>query len=605
MIRYRKKSVKSKDIFVKKLDKETIIVIILCALLWLGWGPFCRWMGWVKPAEPLPTPTQTVETTQTEQQQTTQTSETQTQSTSSQSVTPKTSDVKFISGRKIEIPIGMNPPLRQIVNDYINITVNPAYGEVVNINFPQILHANHQDILSCQTVFGHNIGTLGVYGDQIWQVLEIVEDNQPTPQSYRLSRRILIAGSEIILTQSWELTGNYGLNYQVELKNTGNELTFQTLTISGGIIKPFSYMAGDRVRGESYTLDYMTIDGKANDIKVNVSAKNEAKFQFKPELPLKWVGLGNKFFINVLVAEKPFDTMRQFREAKAPTVDEIAIAGKGAYYVAEVDGVYNGFKLAGGQSENLNFKFYFGPKIKSEVDAFDSSVSHTIRLMSWKPMNALAKFMLWALISLKSFCGSYGWAIIILTAIVRILLWPVTHKANMAMKRMQLYKPEMDAIRSQYKDDSQTMNMKMMELYKKEGINPMRGCLPLFLQLPIFMALYFSLDAAVELRHVAFWWAADLSQPDTVFTLFGLPINPLVIVMTGLMLFQQRLMPAAGDPMQQKMMMIMPIVMLFILYNLPSGLTLYWTVSQIFSILQMLLTQKLAGNNLKNKTAKA
>jgi YidC/Oxa1 family membrane protein insertase len=133
------------------------------------------------------------------------------------------------------------------------------------------------------------------------------------------------------------------------------------------------------------------------------------------------------------------------------------------------------------------------------------------------------------------------------------------------------------------------LNTKMMELYRKEGVNPMGGCLPILLQIPVFFALYATLDGAVELRQVPFWWATDLAAPDTVARIFGLPINPLVLAMTLLMVVQQRLTPTAMDPMQQKMMMIMPIVMLFFLYNLPSGLTLYWTVSQIFSILQMLL----------------
>ena len=133
------------------------------------------------------------------------------------------------------------------------------------------------------------------------------------------------------------------------------------------------------------------------------------------------------------------------------------------------------------------------------------------------------------------------------------------------------------------------LNTKMMELYRKEGVNPMGGCLPILLQIPVFFALYATLDGAVELRQVPFWWAADLAAPDTVAHIFSLPINPLVLAMTLLMVVQQRLTPTAMDPMQQKMMMIMPIVMLFFLYNLPSGLTLYWTVSQVFSILQMLL----------------
>jgi len=161
------------------------------------------------------------------------------------------------------------------------------------------------------------------------------------------------------------------------------------------------------------------------------------------------------------------------------------------------------------------------------------------------------------------------------------------------MKRMQKLQPQMKEIRAKYKDDSQTMNAKVMELYRTEKVNPLGGCLPILLQIPVFIALYSTLNGAVELRQVPFWWIQDLAKPDTVATIFGLAINPLVIAMTALMVLQQRLTPAAMDPAQQKMMMFMPIIMLFMLYSLPAGLTLYWTVSQSLAILQLLLQKRM------------
>jgi YidC/Oxa1 family membrane protein insertase len=136
-------------------------------------------------------------------------------------------------------------------------------------------------------------------------------------------------------------------------------------------------------------------------------------------------------------------------------------------------------------------------------------------------------------------------------------------------------------------------NTKVMQLYRDHKINPVGGCLPILLQIPIFFALYNTLDGTVQLRQVAFLWANDLTMPDTVANIFGLDINPLVLAMTALMLVQQKMMPTPADAMQQKMMMFMPVVMLFFLYSLPSGLTLYWTVSQICSIGQMYINQKL------------
>ena len=149
--------------------------------------------------------------------------------------------------------------------------------------------------------------------------------------------------------------------------------------------------------------------------------------------------------------------------------------------------------------------------------------------------------------------------------------------------------PKAKEIREKYKDNPQLMNQKTMELYRQEGVSPLGGCLPILLQIPVFFALYAASDSAVELRHVSFLWMTDLTKPDLVGPrfFFGYGIHPLVIAMTVLMVLQQKMTPTTGDSTQQKMMMLMPVIMLFMFYNLPSGLTLYWTVSQIFSILQM------------------
>ena len=164
------------------------------------------------------------------------------------------------------------------------------------------------------------------------------------------------------------------------------------------------------------------------------------------------------------------------------------------------------------------------------------------------------------------------------------------------MKKMQQVQPKLKEIKEQYKDNPQLMNAKMMELYRTEGVNPFGGCLPLLLQLPVFIALYTTLDGAVELRQVPFWWSPDLAGPDTVCHIplyfYDLPVNPLVIIMTVLMVIQQHITPMGGDPMQKKMMMWMPVVMLLLFYDLPSGLTLYWSISNLFSIIQLLIQKR-------------
>lgn len=572
-----------------KFDKETIIVLVLCGVLWFAWQPFCIWMGWIKKPEAVqpqqkPAPVQIVESVQTAAP-----------AVSGKSGSAAPVVTRFITGRKIEIPLEMDKlPVRHLANEYFDMVLSPAYGEIREITFKKLLRTGSNDKLSVPGSFGDNIGMLGVFSGDTWRVQEILE-NKLEGDTYTLSRRISTASGKFIVTQTWKIAYEYGVEYHVKLHNEGSaNLAFDSLNISGGVLEPFAIMGGDRIRNDDYILYFQTVDGDEHKIKVNAK---DAKFFIKPEMKVKWIGLGTKYFMNVLVSEIPFNTIDQLRVHRTPTAEQAKGLGADTYYLVNVDGVYSDVAFTPGQVRDFNFKFYFGPKDKDMVSAFEPSATYISKLMSLPPMNALANFMLWSLSRLKDICGSYGWAIILLTAIVRILLWPITHKANMSMKRMQSFKPEMDEIRKKYKEDPRLMQIKMGELYKREGIQPMRGCLPLLLQLPIFMALYFALDGAMELRHVSFWWAADLSQPDTVANIFGLPLNPLVLVMTGLMLLQQRLMPQAGDATQQKLMMFMPLIMLFVLYNLPSGLTLYWTVSQVFSILQMLLTQKLAGKN--------
>ena len=144
----------------------------------------------------------------------------------------------------------------------------------------------------------------------------------------------------------------------------------------------------------------------------------------------------------------------------------------------------------------------------------------------------------------------------------------------------------------------------MMKLYKEHKVNPLGGCLPILLQMPIFFALYAALSGAVEPRHTAFLWINDLTLPDTIGHIFSIPINPLMITMSATMFLQQKLTPSAADPAQQKMMMFMPLIMLVMLYSLPSGLTLYWTVSQLISIGQLIVNKELEKRSEQAAEAK-
>lgn len=188
---------------------------------------------------------------------------------------------------------------------------------------------------------------------------------------------------------------------------------------------------------------------------------------------------------------------------------------------------------------------------------------------------------------------SYGLAIIAITLIIKILFWPLTQASTRSMKRMAALQPQMKLLQEKYKDDPAKMNKKMMEFWKEHKVNPMGGCLPMLLQMPVFIGFFYMIQSAIELRGAGFLWIPDLSKPDTLFVVAGFPFNLLPLLMGATMLWQSHLTPPSPgmDPMQQKMMRYLPLIFLFMLYNFSAGLTLYWTVQNLLSIAQMKLTK--------------
>jgi YidC/Oxa1 family membrane protein insertase len=365
-----------------------------------------------------------------------------------------------------------------------------------------------------------------------------------------------------------------------------SDITLPLFEIGGGDLQSWGMLSGDKIRSDK--LEITTFDRNEDDEVLDCSVA-DSKFFISPVLVCRWEALSNKFFTLILKGNENF----------TPVANRLKLEGK-KQYLASVSAQYSNIRINKNNDKNFTFQYYAGPKEPGLLKKFDKNTGVLVHL-AWGPLNPLAKGLLWALVQLKNICGSYGWSIIILTVIVRLIFWPITKKSNESMKKMSQLQPQIKELREKYKDNPQLLNTKTMELYQKEQVSPFGGCLPILLQIPVFFELYATLDNALELRQVPFWWASDLATADTVwsyplgFSIFGisnLKLNPLVIVMTALMVVQQRMTPSAMDPAQQKMMALMPVFMLIFLYDLPSGLTLYWTVSQIFSLLQVYLQRK-------------
>ncbi|WP_373499977.1 membrane protein insertase YidC [Desulfococcus sp.] len=242
--------------------------------------------------------------------------------------------------------------------------------------------------------------------------------------------------------------------------------------------------------------------------------------------------------------------------------------------------------------KTVAFDLFFGPKSLKILSQYNNGLE---RLVHFGMFHIIAKPCLWLMNYIYSVIPNYGVAIIILTIIIKAILWPLGNKSYGSMNQMKKLQPLMAEIREKHKDDKKKMNEELMGLYRTYKVNPMGGCLPMVLQIPVFFALYRMLYEAIELRHAPFGgWINDLSAPDRLFQFdfsipfmeppYGIPV--LTIIMGATMLLQQKMSPPPGDPTQAKMMMMMPVVFTFIFINFSSGLVLYWLVNNILSIAQ-------------------
>jgi YidC/Oxa1 family membrane protein insertase len=288
--------------------------------------------------------------------------------------------------------------------------------------------------------------------------------------------------------------------------------------------------------------------------------------------PISYIGIEDNYFLSVLRPTRGGEATLRSVPYTDPQTKK-----KRQDFMAGVNALGDGV-----QAGNA----FFGPKETTILDRYEMSEA-----LQFGWFGLIARFFLKALVWLNQYTHNYGWAIVALTIMIKIVLYPLQHKSTVSMKKMQLVSPKVEAIKAKYKksktdtEQRNKMNMEMMQLYQKEGINPMAGCLPLILQLPILWGFYNLLSRAIELRGAP-WilWIKDLSEKD--------PTYVLPIFMTATMFLQTYLTPATGDPAQRKIFLIMPLVFGFMFKDFPSGLVLYWLVQNVLTIIQQLIMNK-------------
>ena len=299
--------------------------------------------------------------------------------------------------------------------------------------------------------------------------------------------------------------------------------------------------------------------------------KNYAKFDFsdiedesvKTSIEGGWVAMVQHYFISAWIP--PADELNNFTLRKLSNQDMYLLSFTGAPISVPV-----------GESADYKASFYIGPK---DQDALIGMAEYLDRTLDYGFLWILAEPIFKAMKMIHSVIGNWGWTIILLTLGIKLILYPLSAASLKSMAKMRNLQPQMLRLKELYGDDRQKMSQETMSLYKKEKVNPAGGCFPMLLQMPVFISLYWVLMESVEIRHAPWiFWIQDLSAKDPYFV--------LPIIMGASMLFMQKLQPAPTDPMQAKIMQIMPIAFTFLFMGFPSGLVLYWTVNNLLSMAQ-------------------
>ena len=233
---------------------------------------------------------------------------------------------------------------------------------------------------------------------------------------------------------------------------------------------------------------------------------------------------------------------------------------------------------------------YLGPIDLWKLKELGVGLERTVN-MGWSWIRPVSQIILWFLVKCHNVLPNYGLVVILLSALTKFLFWPLTRSSTKSMREMQKLQPEIQKLREKFKKDPQRLNKEIMGLYKKHKVNPLGGCLPLLLQMPVFIALYNVLMSSIEMRKANFvWWISDLSSADTVAVISGFSIHVLPLIMGISMFWQQKMTPT--DPRQAAMTYFMPVLMVLFFYSLPSGLVLYWTANNFMTIAQQYIIQR-------------
>jgi YidC/Oxa1 family membrane protein insertase len=422
------------------------------------------------------------------------------------------------------------------------------------------------------------------------------------------AEKVLLSGLRVL--KVFDIGSNYQITARLRVENTSAQaMILPEQQVSAGTATPMG------PRDDMSVMGVFWYNGQKPE-HIEHSWFNDGGGWFKKSAPrlsyasgpnrILWAAAHNQFFTLSLVATNTNSYGGHFMahriDLPKPTASEIAFDSK---VIRDPHGIealvgYPAVTLAPGQALERQFTIYAGPKQEKLLARLGRG---TDAIMDFGFFSPISKVMLRLMNVIHSGVaaivpeklGKYAMALVLMTILIKLVFWPLTAKSTRSMKKMQALSPELKKIQEKYKDDPMKMNKQVMAFWKEHGVSPMSGCWPMMIQMPIFFGLFYMIRSAIELRGQPFLWACDLSKPDTVFMIPGLnfPFNPLPLIMGVTMFVQARMTPASPgmDPAQQAMMKYMPLIFLVFLYQQPAGLTLYWTVQNLLTIVQTKLTK--------------
>ena len=338
----------------------------------------------------------------------------------------------------------------------------------------------------------------------------------------------------------------------------------------------------------------MSPDGGLREIDYS-DLESEAPQTFKDSQG--WLGITDKYWAAVLAPEDGRAFTARFSEDPDPRRE-----------IYQTDFRYDPIVLADGDDTTVQSRLFAGAKVTSVVDSYEADGIYKFELLiDWGWFHFLTKPLFHGLHFIAGYVGNFGVAILIITVLIKLVFYPLANKSYVAMSKMKKLQPEMEKLRERYADDKMKQQQEIMELYKKEQVNPLAGCLPVIIQIPVFFSLYKVLFVTIEMRHAPFFgWINDLSAPDptSIFNLFGLiPWDPPSMLLIGIwplimgftMFVQQRMNPLPADPIQAQIFTWMPVIFTFMLAGFPAGLVIYWAWNNTLSVIQQGVIMKRQG----------